>query len=94
MRISEGQWVDGMEALIPLLTDRPLVPLTELLPDGAHTLLCGPERIRSRAADLIATGDEFMAAAWETAAMGGGAQMPSGMPGTPWMNNIGGGLIL
>ena len=77
VRISEGQWVDGMEALIPLLTDRPLVPLTELLPDGAHTLLCGPERIRSRAADLITTGEEFMAAAWETAAMGGGAPIPS-----------------
>ena len=77
VRISDGQWVDGMEALIPLLTDRPLRPLTELMPDGTHTLLCGPERIRSRAADLIATGEEFMAAAWETAAMGGGAPIPA-----------------
>src|SRR5699024_1993569 len=50
---------------------------TELMPDGTHTLLCGPERIRSRAADLIATGEEFMAAAWETAAMGGGAPIPA-----------------
>lgn len=76
VRISEGQWVDGMEALIPLLSDRPMRMLTELMPDGTHTLLCGPERIRSRAADLTSAGEEFMAAAWETAAMGGSAPIP------------------
>ncbi|MEJ6019987.1 transcription-repair coupling factor [Corynebacterium sp. H113] len=76
-RIGEGQWVDGMEALIPLLTKRPMRPLPELMPDGTHTVLCGPERIRSRAADLITTGEEFMAAAWETAAMGGSAPIPT-----------------
>ncbi len=75
-RIGEGQWVDGVESLIPLLSKQPLVTLPELLPEGAHTLLCDPERIRSRAADLIATGEEFMAAAWETAAMGGTAPLP------------------
>nr|WP_255549555.1 transcription-repair coupling factor [Corynebacterium sp. TAE3-ERU12] len=72
-RIGEGQWVEGMEALIPLLTDKNLHSLPELMPEGTHTLLFGPERIRSRAADLIATGEEFMAAAWETAALGGSA---------------------
>ncbi len=77
VRISEGQWVDGMEALIPLLTDVPLRPLPELMPEGAHTVLFGPERIRSRAADLIVTGEEFMSAAWETAAMGGAAPIPA-----------------
>lgn len=72
-RIGEGQWVEGMEALIPLLSEVPLATLPELMPEGAHTLLLAPERIRSRAADLIATGEEFLAAAWESAAMGAAA---------------------
>ena len=72
-RISEGQWVEGMEALIPLLSPHPTRMLPEIMPSGTLTLMCAPERIRSRAADLIATGEEFMAAAWESAAMGGAA---------------------
>ncbi|WP_034646553.1 transcription-repair coupling factor [Corynebacterium sputi] len=73
VRISDGQWVEGMEALIPLLTEAPMDTLPQLMPEGTHTLLCGPERIRSRAVDLIQTGEEFLSAAWETAAMGGTA---------------------
>ncbi|MDK7012093.1 hypothetical protein QP280_25275, partial [Escherichia coli] len=63
----------GMESLIPLISQHPMKMLTEVMPEKTHVLMCGPERIRSRAQDLISAGEEFMAAAWETAAMGGSA---------------------
>ena len=72
-RIGDGQWVEGMESLIPLISQHPMKMLTEVMPEKTHVLMCGPERIRSRAQDLISAGEEFMAAAWETAAMGGSA---------------------
>jgi transcription-repair coupling factor (superfamily II helicase) len=36
-------------------------------------LLCDPEKVRTRAADLIKTGQEFLEASWSTAAVGGDA---------------------
>ncbi|WP_245532919.1 transcription-repair coupling factor [Corynebacterium ulceribovis] len=72
-KISQGTPVEGMEALIPVLHTGPLVTLPELMPEGAHVLLCGPERIRSRAIDLLAAGEEFRKAGWEAAAMGASA---------------------
>src|SRR5699024_4077050 len=71
--ISEGIATEGMEALIPVLVDR-LVPLTDLLPEQSFIALSDPERIRTRAHDLVATTQEFLAAAWSTAA--GGGQTP------------------
>ncbi|MCK7661352.1 transcription-repair coupling factor [Corynebacterium antarcticum] len=68
--LGEGQPADGMEALIPVLTDTPLVSLPELMPEGTHILACAPEKIRTRIDDLITTDDEFLAAGWEAAAMG------------------------
>ncbi|MDV3129048.1 transcription-repair coupling factor [Mycobacterium sp. 21AC1] len=70
-KLSEGIPVDGMEALLPLL--HPGVPTTLVrhLPADAPVLVCDPEKVRSRAADLIKTGREFLEASWSTAAVGG-----------------------
>jgi transcription-repair coupling factor (superfamily II helicase) len=71
-RISEGHAVDGMESLAPVLTDG-MELLVDLLPDDARLLLCDPERIRARAADLVATSEEFLQASWASASAGGEA---------------------
>lgn len=79
-KLAEGIPVDGMEALLPLL--RPtgaaaatsgshLTTLSTHLPTGTPLLVCDPEKVRTRAADLIKTGREFLEASWSTAAVGG-----------------------
>src|SRR5690349_18194668 len=70
-KLTEGIPVDGMEALLPLLKPVGLVTLPALLPAGTALLICDPEKVRSRAADLIKTGREFLEASWSTAAVGG-----------------------
>ncbi|OBF90752.1 transcription-repair coupling factor [Mycobacterium sp. 852002-51152_SCH6134967] len=72
-KLSEGIPVDGMEALLPLLRPDALSTLSDLLPDGMPLLICDPEKVRTRAADLIKTGREFLEASWSTAAVGGDA---------------------
>ncbi|MGV0793570.1 transcription-repair coupling factor [Mycolicibacterium sp. XJ1819] len=72
-KLSEGIPVDGMEALLPLLHPTELVTLSAHLPEGAPLLICDPEKVRTRAADLIKTGQEFLEASWSTAAVGGDA---------------------
>ncbi|MBD8062540.1 transcription-repair coupling factor [Oceanitalea stevensii] len=69
-RLSEGIAVEGMESLAPLLVDG-LEPVLDLVPDDALVLMSEPERIRRRAHDLVATTEEFLAAAWASAAAGG-----------------------
>ena len=70
-KLSEGIPVDGMEALLPLLRPTDLTTLTAHLPSGTPVLICDPEKVRTRAADLIKTGREFLEASWSTAAVGG-----------------------
>lgn len=70
-KLAEGIPVDGMEALLPLLHPVEPTTLTHHLPDGAPVLVCDPEKVRTRAADLIKTGREFLEASWSTAAVGG-----------------------
>jgi transcription-repair coupling factor (superfamily II helicase) len=48
--------------------------LLHCMPDGSHVLLCDPERIRTRAHDLVRTSEEFLEASWAAAAVG--AQAP------------------
>ncbi|OFJ55772.1 transcription-repair coupling factor [Mycolicibacterium grossiae] len=72
-KIAEGIPVDGMEALLPVLRPTDLALLTDHLPDGAPVLVCDPEKVRTRAADLIKTGREFLDASWSVAAVGGDA---------------------
>jgi transcription-repair coupling factor (superfamily II helicase) len=68
-RIAAGIAVEGMESLAPVLVDR-MEPVLGLIPDDALLVLDEPERIRRRAHDLIATTEEFLAAAWTAAAAG------------------------
>jgi len=70
--ISQGNPVEGMESLAPVLVDELRLMLHEL-PAGSHLLVCDPERVRARAADLVATSAEFLAASWAAAAGGGRA---------------------
>ncbi|HYP92271.1 MAG TPA: transcription-repair coupling factor [Mycobacterium sp.] len=71
-KLAEGIPVDGMEALLPLLRTGELSTLSDHLPAGTPLLICDPEKVRTRAADLIKTGREFLEASWSTAAVGGG----------------------
>jgi transcription-repair coupling factor (superfamily II helicase) len=72
-KLAEGIPVDGMEALLPLLRPGELSLLVQHLPAGTPVLVCDPEKVRTRAADLIKTGREFLEASWSTAAIGGDA---------------------
>ncbi len=72
-KLGEGIPVDGMEALLPLLRPTELSLLSDHLPAGTPLLVCDPEKIRTRAADLIKTGREFLEASWSAAAVGGDA---------------------
>jgi transcription-repair coupling factor (superfamily II helicase) len=70
-KLAEGIPVDGMEALLPVLRPDNLSLLTSQLADGTPVLVCDPEKVRTRAADLIKTGREFLEASWSVAALGG-----------------------
>ena len=72
-KLGEGIPVDGMEALLPLLRPTELSLLSDHLPAQTPLLVCDPEKVRTRAADLIKTGREFLEASWSTAAVGGDA---------------------
>jgi transcription-repair coupling factor (superfamily II helicase) len=69
-KLAEGIPVDGMEALLPVLRPGHQVLLTDQLAEGTPVLVCDPEKVRTRAADLIKTGREFLEASWSVAAMG------------------------
>lgn len=69
-KVGERIPAEGMEALLPVLSDSKMVPISAFMPEGTHVLLIAPEKIRTRIADLESTDAEFMAAGWEAAAMG------------------------
>src|SRR5689334_14686855 len=58
-RVAEGIAVEGMESLTPALVDG-MELLVDVLPAGTHVVVCDPERVRSRAHDLVATSAEFL----------------------------------
>ena len=68
-KLGAGIAVEGMESLAPALVDS-MVPVVDLVPADALLVLCDPERVRRRAHDLVATTEEFLAAAWTSAAAG------------------------
>jgi len=68
-KMANGIAVEGMESLAPALVDR-MVPVLDLL-DDALVVVVDPERVRRRAHDLQATTEEFLQAAWTSAAAGG-----------------------
>ncbi|MFJ3220132.1 transcription-repair coupling factor [Kitasatospora sp. NPDC086801] len=69
-KIAEGIAVEGMESLAPVLVDD-MELLMDVLPLGSVAVVCDPERVRTRAADLVATSQEFLHASWVAAAAGG-----------------------
>ncbi|HEV7826299.1 MAG TPA: transcription-repair coupling factor [Mycobacteriales bacterium] len=78
-KLGDGIPVEGMESLTPaLLGADNLELLLHAMPKGTHVLLCDPERIRTRAHDLVATSDEFLGASWAAAAGGGIAPVDLG----------------
>ncbi|KIQ19904.1 transcription-repair coupling factor [Rhodococcus sp. MEB064] len=74
-KISAGVPVEGMEALLPVLKAGGLELLTDALPPGAHVLVCDPEKVRTRATDLVRTGKEFLEASWTAASIGAHAPL-------------------
>ena len=77
-KMSDGITVEGMEAFAPLLADR-MELLLDSLPPAAIVVACDPERIRTRAADLVRTSQEFLEASWVNAAAG--AEVPIDLGG-------------
>ncbi|PKB32428.1 transcription-repair coupling factor [Pseudonocardia alni] len=81
-KLSEGIPGEGMESLIPALVGGEMQTLTDLLPDGTRVLLADPERIRTRCADLVRTGQEFLEASW--LASGSGGEAPIDVSGSAY----------
>ncbi|NGN66245.1 transcription-repair coupling factor [Streptomyces sp. A7024] len=71
-KIAEGIAVEGMESLAPVLVDD-MELLLDVLPVRSMAVVCDPERVRTRAADLVATSQEFLQASWAATAGGGKA---------------------
>ncbi|HEY3687245.1 MAG TPA: transcription-repair coupling factor [Streptosporangiaceae bacterium] len=76
-KLADGTAVEGMEAFAPVLADR-MELLLDHLPAGGMVVACDPERIRGRAAELVATSQEFLEASWVNAAAGGEAPIDLG----------------
>ena len=74
-KISQGINADGMESLIPLLTDE-FDSIVARMPEGTEVIFIDEERIKSRTSDLLETNAEFLAAAWSHAALGADAPLP------------------
>ncbi len=72
LKVAEGIAVEGMESLAPaLLQDSGgMQSLLDVLPAGSFVLVSDPERVRTRAHDLVATSAEFLDASWANAAAG------------------------
>ena len=76
-KLADGIPVEGMEAFAPVLADR-MDLLTDYVPAGGILLACDPERIRTRAGELVSTSREFLNASWVNAAAGGAAPVDLG----------------
>ena len=67
-QLAEGIHVEGMEGLIPVLAEGMTTLLAQM--PGAAVVVMDPERVRTRAHDLVRTAEEFLAASWHNAAAG------------------------
>ncbi|GDX21965.1 transcription-repair-coupling factor [Actinomycetes bacterium] len=76
-KISEGMSFEGMESLIPLLIDETETIISRM-PANTQIIFIDEERIKSRAADLLATNEEFLNASWSNAAHGAVAPIHDG----------------
>src|SRR5438067_1585123 len=77
-KLADGIPVEGMESLAPALVPGDLELVVDTLPGNTVVLLCDPERIRTRAHDLVRTSAEFLDASWAAAAVGGKAPIDLG----------------
>jgi transcription-repair coupling factor (superfamily II helicase) len=77
-KLAEGIPVEGMESFAPVLVPGQLELLVDCMPQDTLVLLCDPERIRTRAHDLVRTSQEFLEASWAAAALGGKAPIDLG----------------
>ncbi|WP_421741977.1 transcription-repair coupling factor [Cellulomonas sp.] len=68
-KLAQGIAVEGMESLAPALVES-MVPVLDLVGDDSLLIMVDPERVRRRAHDLVATTQEFLEAAWTSAAAG------------------------
>ncbi|MGI5273487.1 transcription-repair coupling factor [Nonomuraea sp. CA-218870] len=76
-QLAEGTPVEGMEAFAPALAGE-MDLLIDHLPVRSAVFVCDPERIRSRAEELVRTSQEFLEASWINAAAGGEAPIDLG----------------
>jgi transcription-repair coupling factor (superfamily II helicase) len=76
-KLADGIAVEGMEAFAPVLAER-MDLLTDYIPAGGLLVACDPERIRTRAEELVSTSREFLDASWVNAAAGGEAPIDLG----------------
>ena len=67
--LAQGQAKEGMEALMPVLVEE-MTTLLALLGSQAAVVVSEPERVRTRAHDLVRTAEEFLAASWHNATVG------------------------
>ncbi|HZN18300.1 MAG TPA: transcription-repair coupling factor, partial [Micromonosporaceae bacterium] len=79
-KLAEGIPVEGMESLAPALLDgtATMELVLHTMPPSTVVILCDPERIRTRAHDLVRTSAEFLEASWAAAAVGGKAPVDLG----------------
>lgn len=82
-KIAQGMQPEGMESLIPILIED-LQLLSDLMPENTKTIFIERERLIARTADLLSTDDEFRAAAWSNAAVGGQAPVEAGSTFIDW----------
>jgi transcription-repair coupling factor (superfamily II helicase) len=78
-KLAEGITVEGMEAFAPVLAER-MDLLVDYVPAGGIVLACDPERIRTRAEELVRTSQEFLEASWVNAAMRGEGEVGGEAP--------------
>jgi transcription-repair coupling factor (superfamily II helicase) len=90
--ISLGNPVEGMESLAPVLVEELRLVLEEF-PADTSVLVCDPEKVRARAADLVATSEEFLAASWAAAAGGGKAPVDLGSASLRSLDEVRDGAI-
>src|SRR5690625_466782 len=77
LRIADGTAAQGMESRSPVLVEQ-MEQVADVPPAGSRFLILDPEKVRARADELVATTDEFLAAAWSSAAAGGGLPIDVG----------------
>ena len=95
-RLAEGQTVEGMEALAPVLADG-MTTLLDVVPRPTTIAMIDPERVHARAVDLVRTSEEFLEASWHNAAAGAATpidlrasayrtldDVAAGTPNLPW----------